>query len=87
MSGSPFSVSTYPVALSAADINNDGLPDLAVVSGTNNTVDIRLNTGSGFSTPSGSPYTTGSSPSSIVATDANNDGKTDSSEVAKYLKE
>lgn len=77
MSGSPFTVPSYPVALAVGDFNGDGEADLAVLSGTNNNVSILLNTGGGFSIPSGSPYSTGDSPSAVVAGDFNGDGNQD----------
>jgi hypothetical protein len=75
MTGSPFSVPAYPVALTVADLNGDGKLDLAVISGTQNNVRVLLNSGTSFTT--GATYTAGASPNSIGVGDFNGDGKPD----------
>jgi hypothetical protein len=76
MTGSPFPTVAYPVAASVGDFNSDGKADLAVISGTNNSAAILLNTGAGFAASS-TTYPTGISPSAIITFDFNGDGKQD----------
>jgi hypothetical protein len=76
-----FAVGSVPVAITAADFNGDGRPDLAVANLTDNTVSVLLNT-----TPAGSAvvsfavqqtFAVGSNPRSIAAGDFNGDGRAD----------
>src|ERR1019366_7334566 len=60
----------------AADLNNDGILDLAVPNFTGNTVAILLGNGDGTFTAAASP-TVGNGPQSIVAADFNSDGVLD----------
>ncbi|WP_422931790.1 beta strand repeat-containing protein [Singulisphaera sp. PoT] len=68
-------------AVSVADFNGDGKPDLAMANDWVGTVSILLNTTEpGATTPSFSPYTefaTGASPFTVTVGDINQDGKPD----------
>ena len=69
----------FPYALLAADLNNDGMPDLAVLSTSGPTgLTVILNNGAWTSTTagfsSGVGYATGTEPSKIVTADFNGDG-------------
>jgi uncharacterized repeat protein (TIGR01451 family) len=76
--GSPFAVGGQPTALVAADFNSDGVLDLAVTNGNDNTATVLLGTGTGAFTPAaGSPYSTGAFPFSIALADLNADGVPD----------
>lgn len=59
-----------------ADLNNDGLVDLAVAS-DNNTVTVLLGDGTGQFTPSGAPLAVGATPHSLAVADINGDGRLD----------
>lgn len=74
--GSPIATVTYPVSAAIGDFNADGKPDLAVISGTGNTVSILLNTGTGFA-GTGMTYPAGTSPSSVVVSDFDGDNQQD----------
>jgi hypothetical protein len=70
-------VGNTPVALATADFNGDGIPDVATVNVSANTVSIILGNGDGTFTAVNSSPATGASPESIVAADFNGDGKID----------
>ena len=77
-SGSPIAVGTAPSALAVADLNGDGMFDLAVANSGSNNVTVLLGNGSGGFTPaSGSPVSVGTSPSSVAIADFNADNKLD----------
>jgi hypothetical protein len=62
-SGSPIPVGNFPEAVKVGDFNNDGLLDLAVANGEDNTVSILLGNGDGTFTPAtGSPIAVGQFP-------------------------
>lgn len=70
------SFSGNPDGLAVADINRDGLPDVAVIDGS--TVSILFNHGGGaFGPPHNTALPSGSSPMQMLAADMNNDGKID----------
>ncbi len=76
-----FATGSGPRAVSLADVNGDGRPDLAVANATSNTVSVLLNTmPAGSSTPAfAAQYTlaTGSAPRSVATADYNADGRPD----------
>ena len=76
--GSPISVGTAPIALTATDLNRDGLPDIAVVNSGTDSVSVLLRkpTG-GFAPAAGSPFPVGDEPYGVVAADFNRDGLMD----------
>jgi Bacterial type II and III secretion system protein/FG-GAP-like repeat len=66
---SPLAVGSTPVAIATADVNVDGVPDLAIVNQADNTVTVLLgstNLDATFTAASGSPLPTGSSPAGIA---------------------
>jgi hypothetical protein len=63
-------------SVAAADVNNDGKPDLICVRGGSSLVYVWTNSGNGFFV-SNAAYTAGSSPRQVIAADVNNDGKLD----------
>jgi hypothetical protein len=66
----------YPIAIAIADLNGDGIPDLAVANRDSSTLSILLGNGDGtFATPTS--VVTGINPTSITAGDFNGDGKMD----------
>jgi len=82
--GSPFAVGTSPASIAVADLNGDGIQDLAVANSGSNNVTVLLGNGSGGFTPAtDSPFTAGTSPSSIAVGDFNGDGFQDVA-VANY---
>jgi hypothetical protein len=77
-------------ALTVADFNGDGKPDLLVAVRSTKTVDVRLGNGDGTFQPwvssSSSAATNGSGPYALVAGDFDRDGKTDVALSDEYLK-
>ncbi|HEY5028460.1 MAG TPA: VCBS repeat-containing protein [Candidatus Angelobacter sp.] len=59
-----------------ADFNGDGIPDLATVNNSSNTVSILINNGDG-TFRAHTEYATGTGPIALAAVDLNKDGKTD----------
>jgi hypothetical protein len=79
-----WTVGAAPAGLVASDFGGDGLPDLAVANyggGTNNTISVLQNNGSGFYAPL--TYTVGNGPVCIEAADLDADGDKDLA-VANY---
>jgi hypothetical protein len=76
-----FAAGPSPAAITAADLNGDGKPDIAVANYTAGTVSVLLNqTTAGASTASfAAPqaFAAGNGPYAIVAADLNGDGKPD----------
>ena len=65
-----------PFAISVADLNGDGRPDVFLTSYANNSLDVMLGNGNGtFKTPR--TFTAGRSTMSIATADLNGDGKVD----------
>lgn len=68
--GSPFHLpagQTGPIAITSADFNNDGIPDLAIVNQSSNNVSLLEGNGNGTFTPFGTPLPVGNSPVAIAA--------------------
>jgi tetratricopeptide (TPR) repeat protein len=66
---SPIGVGQSPVAIATADMNGDGVPDLAVVNQGDNSVSILLgssNLNATFAAASGSPLPTAATPAGVV---------------------
>lgn len=74
--GSPIAVGTAPSALAVADLNNDGILDLAVANSGSNNVTVLTGTGTGAFTAA-STTSVGNSPSSLAIADFNADNKLD----------
>jgi len=76
-----FATGSSPVAVSAADLNGDGKPDLIVVNNSSNTVSVLFSTiAAGDVAPSFAAqqtFATDAGPTSIAIADANGDGKPD----------
>ncbi len=76
-----FATGFLPKAMTVADFNGDGKPDLAVANYRSNNVSVLLNTTpSGATTPTFAPqqaFATGSSPRSVAVGDFNGDGRLD----------
>jgi len=76
-----FTVGSSPWALAAADINGDGLPDLAVVNLDDNTVSVLLNTTSNGASSASflaqQVFAAGNQPQSVAAGDIDGDGQLD----------
>lgn len=75
--GSPFPVGHYPPSLSAADLNHDGITDVALPNYLENTVTVYLGGKSGIKMAVGSPIPVGHHPESVVIGDLDGDGKAD----------
>jgi FG-GAP-like repeat/Bacterial Ig-like domain (group 3)/FG-GAP repeat len=76
--GSPITVGNYPETVRIGDFNNDGLLDLAVANGHDNTVSILLGNGDGtFTQAAGSPIPVGGFPYFLAVADFNGDGSAD----------
>ncbi|MCF7843913.1 FG-GAP-like repeat-containing protein [Candidatus Gracilibacteria bacterium] len=67
---------TTPHSVTAADLNNDGYVDLAVVNLNSNSVSVFINNGNGTYAAK-VDYTTGTNPYSVTSADLNNDGYVD----------
>jgi hypothetical protein len=71
-----FASGTAPFAITVADVNLDGKPDLLVANNGSNSVGVLLGNGNGtFQTQV--TFATGSAPRSIAVADVNGDGKPD----------
>ncbi len=74
--GSDPAVGNYPYAVTAADVDNDGNPDLLTANANDNTVSVRLNNGSG-SFGGTTNLAVGARPYGVTAADVNGDGYLD----------
>lgn len=76
-----FAAGIAPVAVAAADINGDGLPDVVAANGSSNTLSVLLNAadiGAGtFELATRKTFVTGAAPRAVAAADVNGDGKVD----------
>jgi hypothetical protein len=76
-----FATGSAPFSVTAADIDDDGRPDLIVANVSDNTVSVLLNTTApGVATPSFAAqqtFATGTNPYAVAAADLNSDGKPD----------
>jgi len=75
LSSSP-SIGSFVRSVTAADVNNDGKPDLIAARGSASTLVIYTNSGGG-NFGSNATYSVGSFPYQVIAADVNNDGKPD----------
>ncbi|MGA2740903.1 MAG: FG-GAP-like repeat-containing protein [Bryobacteraceae bacterium] len=76
--GSPIAVGANPMAVTAADFNQDGDPDLAVANYGSGTVTVLLGDGKGgFTAGPGSPFASGASPASIAVGDFSGNSRLD----------
>ena len=72
--GSPFPAGTDPRYVLVADLNRDGIQDLAIANGSAGKVTILLGNGrGGFSPSSGSPFAVGTLPQFLVLESLNDD--------------
>jgi hypothetical protein len=62
--------------ITAADLNNDGVPDLAIALAGNNSVSVLIGLGDGSFQPA-MKFPTGAGPSGVATADFNRDGKLD----------
>jgi hypothetical protein len=77
-SGSPITVGSFPETVRTGDFNNDGILDLVVANGKDNTLSILLGNGDGtFTAASGSPVPVGAFPFFVAVADFNGDGSAD----------
>jgi hypothetical protein len=67
---------TNPDAITAGDLNRDGITDLVVTNYNDSTISVILGTGGGAFSP-GVAWHTGANPGTSIITDLNNDGKLD----------
>ncbi|MGI8988155.1 MAG: beta strand repeat-containing protein, partial [Bryobacteraceae bacterium] len=73
-----YATQSAPESIAQADFNGDGIPDLAIVNGSSNTITVLLGNGTGGFTPApSSPFAVGTSPFSVAVGDFNGDGKPD----------
>jgi hypothetical protein len=76
-----FVVGAGPVSVVAADVNGDGLPDLALANYNGNSVSVLLNgttPGAATANFAAQPaFATGANPQAVAAADVNGDGKPD----------
>lgn len=73
-----YEVGARPSAVAVADLNGDGLPDVAVSNTADGTVSILVGVGGGRLRPAaGSPFPAGSEPSDVEAADFDKDGDVD----------
>jgi hypothetical protein len=76
--GSPIAVGMQPTAITIADVNGDGKPDLLTANGRSNDVTVLLGDGrAGFRPAPGSPFAAGPHPHLLALGDVNHDGKLD----------
>jgi hypothetical protein len=76
--GSPVTVGSFPVQVKTGDFNSDGLQDLVVANGNDNTLSILLGNGDGTFTPAGgSPVPVGSFPFFLAVADFRLKGMSD----------
>jgi hypothetical protein len=77
-STSPLAVGNDPAAVVIADLNGDGIADLAVANQEDNTLTVLFGQGDGsFTAASGSPFAASGSPKSVGVIDVNGDGLSD----------
>jgi hypothetical protein len=72
--GGPIAAGTNPVSAVAADLNRDGIQDLAITDYLNNTLRILLGNGDGSFRPGVGPIGVGSHPVAVGVADFNADG-------------
>jgi hypothetical protein len=72
----PLNVGNGPAAVTAADVNGDGKPDLIVANANDNTVSVLLGNSDGTFQPP-QTFDTGFGPSAVAVADVNGDGKPD----------
>src|SRR5262245_45398748 len=67
-----------PFGVAVADLNGDGMPDIAVSNFSSGTLSVGLGNGNGTFAPAlGSPFNVGNSAGAVTAADFNNDGLQD----------
>jgi len=77
VAGSPFAVRERPIYAGAADVNNDGKPDLLATHDDVGLLTVLLNDGKGSFSPAASPLQTSQVGLGFDAADLNNDGNVD----------